>query len=175
MTRLVRAADVAPEPWANGGGTTRKLLGAEDGVWRMSLAAIEHDGPFSSFPGQRRLLTVVDGPVLVLTVDGTEHVVEPRRPFAFDGDAAVTAATPEGAVRALNVIVDPAEVSPFVTVLELGRGARLPLGADQAAFVLQGCATVEGVAAGADCLVVGPGEVGGRATFAVITLARLGP
>lgn len=172
--RVVHVEDVAPQPWDNGGGETRELLRSDDGAWRMSLAAIERDGAFSTFPGRRRLLTVVDGPVLVLSVDGSEHVVEPRRPFAFDGGAAATAAVPEGEVRILNVITDPAAVSAFVTVLELGRGSTLPLGDDQAALMLHGKVSVEGVDAGVGCLAVGPADVVGRATLAVITISRLG-
>ena len=161
----VRAADVRPEPWANGGGTTRELARADDGAWRISLAGIDGDGPFSTFAGRHRLLTLVDGPVLALEVAGEAHVVEPQRPFAFSGDAAVVASVPEGAVTALNVVVDPAVVQPFVTVLELGRGSALPLAADQAAYVLKGDQ--------AGCLVLGPGEVAGRGTVAVVTLERV--
>lgn len=163
MGRVVRSEEVAPQPWANGGGTTRVLLAADDGSWRISLADITGDGPFSTFPDRHRLLTVVDGPVLALEVDGETHVVEPHRPFAFSGDAAVEASVPEGPVRALNVIADPA-VAPHVTVLELGRTSSLPLADDQAAYVLKGD--------GAGSLVVGPGEVSGRATVAVISLDR---
>lgn len=169
---VVRRSAVDPVPWANGGGTTRELLRADDGAWRISLADIDRDGPFSPFPGRARLLTVVDGAVLALVVDGVEQVVEPRRPFAFDGDASVTASVPEGPVVALNVIVDAGVVDPFVTVLELGRGSSLPLADDQAALVLQG--RVEAVDASPYDLVVGPGEVSGRCTLAVITLERSG-
>ncbi|UUZ58495.1 HutD family protein [Nocardioides sp. B-3] len=49
---VVRRSAVAPQPWANGGGTTRELLVADDGARRISLADIEQDGPFSSFPGR---------------------------------------------------------------------------------------------------------------------------
>ena len=161
---IVRAADVRPEPWANGGGTTRELARADDGSWRISLADIDRDGPFSTFAGRHRLLTVVDGPVLALDVDGEAQVVEPHRPFAFSGDATVVASVPEGPVRVLNVVVDPVAVQPFVTVLELGRGSTLPLAADQAAYVLTG--------ADAGSLVLGPGEVAGRCTVAVVTLER---
>lgn len=170
--RVVRRDEVAPQPWANGGGATRELLRADDGSWRVSLADIDRDGPFSSFPGRRRLLTVVDGTVLTLVVDGVEQVVEPRRPFAFDGDAEVTASVPEGPVRVLNVIVDPDVVSPFVTVLELGRGSALPIAHDQAVLVLQGRAQVEGVEASAYDLIAGPADVSGRCTLAVITVQR---
>ena len=95
---VVRAEDVAPQPWPNGGGTTRELLRAADRSWRISLAEIVSDGPFSVFGGQHRLLTVVDGPVLSLDVDGETHVVEPQRPFAFPGDAEVVASVPEEAL-----------------------------------------------------------------------------
>ncbi|MCW2735663.1 HutD family protein [Nocardioides sp.] len=163
MSTVVRSDEVAPQPWANGGGTTRELVRADDGAWRISLADIDGDGPFSAFPGLHRLLTVVDGPVLGLDVDGETHVVEPQRPFAFSGDAVVTASVPEGAVRVLNVVAD-ASVEAFVTVLELGRSSVLPLAADQAAYVVKGT--------DARCLVAGPGEVAGRCTVAVVTLQR---
>ena len=161
---IVRAADVRAEPWADGGGTTRELARADDGSWRISLADIGSDGPFSVLAGRHRVLTVVDGPVLDLDVEGEPHVVEPQRPFAFSGDARVVASVPEGQVQALNVVVDPAVVRPFVTVLELGRGSALPLAADQAAYVLTG--------EQAGCLLQGPGEVAGRCTVAVVTLER---
>jgi environmental stress-induced protein Ves len=162
--RTVRATDVRPRPWADGGGTTRELAVADDGAWRISLADIDRDGPFSSFPGRQRLLTLVEGPVLDLQVDGDAHVVEPQRPFAFTGDATTVASVPEGPVRVLNVVVDPGLVRPYVTVLELGRSSTFPLGADQAAYVLTGEQS--------GTLVLGPGEVGGRGTVAVVTLER---
>lgn len=141
----------------------RELARADDGSWQISLADID-EGPLQVLSGRHRLLTVVDGPVLGLEVDGRTHVVEPQRPFAFSGDATVVASVPEGPVQALNVIVDPLLVSPYVTVLELGRTSALPLAADQAAYVLKG--------AGAGTLVSGPGEVAGRCTVAVATLQR---
>ncbi|WP_199905004.1 HutD/Ves family protein [Nocardioides sediminis] len=171
MATVVRSADVAPQPWTNGGGTTRELLLGPDGSWRVSLADVDTDGPFSTFPGRHRLLTVVDGPVLRLVVDGEEVLVEPRRPFAFDGGAEVSASVPEGPVRVLNVIAEPA-VEAFVTVLELGRTSALPLADDQAALVLQGRASAGDAEAAAYDLVVGPGDVSGRCTLAVVTLQR---
>ena len=74
-------------------------------------------------------------------------------------------------MRVLNVIADPA-VEAFVTVLELGRSSSLPLADDQAALVLQGRAQAGDVEAAAYDLVVGPGEVSGRCTLAVVTLQR---
>jgi hypothetical protein len=171
VVTVVRAEDVAAQPWANGGGTTRELLRAADDAWRLSLADIDSDGPFSTFPGKQRLLTVVDGTVLRLVVDGTESVVEWGRPFAFAGNAEVAASIPEGPVRALNAIVSEG-IDPFVTVLELGRSSVLPLADDQAALVLTGRANVDGAELGTFSLVDGPADVSGRCTLAVITLQR---
>ena len=157
MGPVVRSDEVAPQPWANGGGTTRELATADDGAWRISLADIDRDGPFSSFPGRHRLLTVVDGPVLGAG----------RRRRRARGRAAPPVrlrrrrrrsprSVPEGPVRVLNVIVDPAVVSPFVTVLELGRTSILPLADDQAALGPAGRRRRQRWSPAPDDLVVGP-------------------
>ena len=149
--------------------TTRELARADDGAWSISLDDVDGAGPLAAVAGRLRLLTVVEGPVLDLTVDGEAHVVEPQRPFALSGDATAVASVPEGAVRALDVVVDPSLVQPFVTVLELGRSSTLPVAADQAAYVVSGHR--DGLVSGT--LVLGPGEVTGRCTVAVVTLERV--
>ena len=101
MARVVRSDEVRAEPWPNGGGVTRELARAADS-WRISLADVDRDGPFSRFPGKARLLTVVDGPVLGLEVDGAAHVVEPRRPFAFAGRCTVAVVTLEQSADAVG-------------------------------------------------------------------------
>ena len=45
-------------------------------------------GEFSTFPGMERVITVIDGELLLLTVDGEEHPLEKYRPFRFSGEAA---------------------------------------------------------------------------------------
>ena len=148
---------------------TRELARADDGSWRIGLADVDRVGPFPAVAGRHHLLTVVDGPVLDLEVDGEAHVVEPHRPFALSGDATAIASVPEGPVRVLDVVVDPLLVRALVTVLELGRSSTLPVAADQAAYVVSGHR--DGPAVGT--LVRGPGEVAGRCTVAVVTLERV--
>jgi environmental stress-induced protein Ves len=148
---------------------TRELAAADDGSWRIGLVDVDRDGPLPAYAGRRRLLTVVEGAVLDLEVDGEPHVVEPQRPFAVPGDATTAASVPEGPVRVLDVVVDPALVRPYVTVLEIGRSSTLPVAADQAAYVVSG--QRDGLATGT--LVLGPGEVAGRCTVAVVTLERV--
>lgn len=52
-------------PWKNGGGSTREILrfpeGSDDWHWRLSIADIAADGPFSAFPGYERALTLLEG------------------------------------------------------------------------------------------------------------------
>ena len=65
--RLVRRADLTPRPWKNGGGVTREIAahppeaGLDGFDWRLSMADVASDGPFSAFPGIDRTLTVIEG------------------------------------------------------------------------------------------------------------------
>ncbi|WP_035845339.1 HutD/Ves family protein [Kitasatospora azatica] len=97
------AAERTAVPWRNGGGVTREVASAD--LWRVSLAEIATDGPFSVFPGLWRVLTVVAGPGVELTVaDAPPVTVEPLRPFAFPGDAPTSARLLGGPVTALNLM-----------------------------------------------------------------------
>jgi environmental stress-induced protein Ves len=116
--RLVPADSFRAMPWRNGGGTTWEIArgridgrpkGDNDGEWhwRLSLAEIAADGPFSTFPDVDRLLTVVAGAGIDLTIDGAE----PRRldrgdSIQFRGEAASGCALVAGPTRDLNLMVD---------------------------------------------------------------------
>ena len=112
--RLVPARNFRAMPWRNGGGTTWEIAqgrvdGAPDGDWhwRFSLAEIAADGPFSVFPHVDRLLTVVSGEGIALTIDGAEpRRVERGHAIQFRGEAAIACALVAGATRDLNLMVD---------------------------------------------------------------------
>ncbi|MFJ9416161.1 HutD family protein [Streptomyces sp. NPDC101227] len=110
--RVLRASERVASPWSNGGGVTREIAAHPPGAgwdafaWRVSLADVTRDGPYSPLPGIRRILTVVDGGGLELTVDGTPHLLSGRfRPFAFPGAAATDSRLLDGPVVNLNVMV----------------------------------------------------------------------
>ncbi|HEX5533982.1 MAG TPA: HutD family protein [Actinomycetales bacterium] len=105
--RVLRYADYPVQRWANGGGTTR--LVADGAGWRLSLADVAGDGPFSTFPGTARVLTVVAGAGLRLTVDGVDRLVRPLMPFAFDGAATTSGRLLDGPVMAFNLMTDRAQ------------------------------------------------------------------
>lgn len=87
-------ADYTRQPWKNGKGVTVELARAEaEGaiLWRLSMATVAEDGPFSLFPGIERNLTVISGPGFRLVGDGVALDCRPLVPVAFAGDIALSA------------------------------------------------------------------------------------
>jgi environmental stress-induced protein Ves len=77
-----------------------------DFVWRVSLADVAEPGPFSRFEGVDRIITLVEGPGMVLTVDGTAHTVaEQYAPFPFSGEATTACRLLGGPLVDFNVMV----------------------------------------------------------------------
>ncbi|MHA7290579.1 HutD/Ves family protein [Arthrobacter sp. MDT3-24] len=147
---IIRFAELRSEPWRNGGGVTRELAShpkaasAQDGAWdwRVSIADVSKSGDFSAFPGMERVLTVIDGELLLLTVDGDEHPLEKYRPFRFSGEAAAHGALPTGDIRDLNVIARTGSFKGFTSIIELSKKRAHPVFEGQLAVLLQGQATV---------------------------------
>ncbi|TDV66115.1 HutD family protein [Pseudomonas sp. LP_7_YM] len=115
MTRLtvLRAAHYPRMPWKNGGGSTEEITrDAGDGLegfgWRLSIADIGESGGFSVFPGYLRIITVLQGAGMTLTIDGTEsEALLPSDPFAFSGDSQVACTLLNGPIRDFNLIYAP--------------------------------------------------------------------
>ncbi|UIP19027.1 HutD family protein [Achromobacter deleyi] len=107
MPAPVRASWLAlpPEPWKNGGGVTRKL--AEDAAarWRVSIADIGGDGPYSCFPGYDRVSVVLSGQGVELSGEGAAVSLRPGAPARFAGDTAFQSRLVGGPVRVLNLFV----------------------------------------------------------------------
>ncbi|MEV0703581.1 HutD family protein [Saccharopolyspora sp. NPDC050389] len=104
---IIDSADTTPQPWRNGRGTTRELWAEPAGAdvqWRLSLADLTEDGPFSRFDGVERVFTPVDGGGFELTVDGRPHPADRHRPIRFPGEAAVTVRGLAEPARALNLM-----------------------------------------------------------------------
>ncbi|SEP07041.1 hypothetical protein SAMN04487843_106194 [Methylobacterium sp. ap11] len=110
--RLLRAEDHARMPWKNGGGETVEVAvhpavpGLDGFDWRVSMATVAADGPFSCFPGIDRTLAVFDGAGLELSVEGQgAHRLTPATaPLAFPGDVPAFARLVGGPVTDLNVM-----------------------------------------------------------------------
>ncbi|SOE11222.1 hypothetical protein SAMN06272775_2234 [Streptomyces sp. 2323.1] len=161
--RILRAAGRAAAPWSNGGGVTREIAvhppgaGWDGFAWRVSLADVTRDGPYSPLPGVRRILTVVDGAGLELTVDGTPRLLPGRyRPFAFPGGATTASRLLDGPVVNLNVMLREGRAEGAVEMV--GGGWSLEL---------------EGRAVGGPDLVGGPDAAGGLIVVALEGPTRL--
>ncbi|SEJ38667.1 hypothetical protein SAMN04487917_105272 [Arthrobacter sp. yr096] len=147
---IIRFADIHPEPWRNGGGVTRELAShpkaasAQDGAWdwRVSIADVSKAGEFSTFPGMERVITIIDGELLLLTVDGSEHPLEKYRPFRFSGEAASSATLPTGDIRDLNVIARAGAFKGYTSIVEISKKRAHPVFEGQLAILLEGKASV---------------------------------
>ncbi|GAP61021.1 uncharacterized 21.2 kDa protein in hutC 3'region [Arthrobacter sp. Hiyo1] len=165
---IIRFAELKPEPWRNGGGVTRELAShpkaasAQDGAWdwRVSIADVGSAGDFSTFPGMERVITVIDGELLLLTVDGEEHPLEKYRPFRFSGEAASASALPTGDIRDLNVIARAGEFKGYTSIIELSKKRAHPVFQGQLAVLLEGKASVSPGAEPAESAVSGDGPDG---------------
>lgn len=110
--RIIRAAGCKVMPWKNGGGTTTEIAVAPDGAslsdfdWRISMAHVGQDGPFSSFPGIDRTLSVLTGNGIRLAFGDGETVALDRvtEPFFFAADRAVEGLLVDGPIDDLNVM-----------------------------------------------------------------------
>ena len=102
---------IAPQPWKNGAGLTREIAfgGASSSEfdWRISLAEVERDAPFSAFPGVERCIVLLRGAGMQLrSTDGAiDHALTtPLAPFRFTGDVALTASLVDGPSSDFNVM-----------------------------------------------------------------------
>lgn len=111
---LLRAGDYRRMRWKNGAGWTSEILkvhGSEDRDtndwdWRLSIAEIEADAPFSAFPGVDRELVLLSGNGLRLRFeDGEVHdLLPPHDKLRFAGERAAYGELIDGATRDFNLM-----------------------------------------------------------------------
>lgn len=188
--RVLRAGERAAVSWKNGGGTTREIAAYPRGAgtdgfdWRVSLAEVTRDGPFSVFPGADRILTVVEGAGMDLTVGGRLRRVGARHvPQDFPGDVPTDCELLGGPVVNLNVMYRRDAAAAAVAVVRGERQVPAPAGVVVLAVALEGEVAAAGVAlAPYDAVLLASGEgrrdvhVGleGAGRFALITLCPVG-
>ncbi|WP_262299608.1 HutD/Ves family protein [Microvirga sesbaniae] len=109
--RVIRHHDLVRVPWKNGGGTTAEVAAFPDGSgfetfgWRVSMADVASDGPFSLFPGIDRTLIVVEGEGIALDLEGVSYLLDRDTPtLSFPGDDVTAGRLLSGPIRDLNVM-----------------------------------------------------------------------
>lgn len=96
--------------WKNGLGWTREIMrstpSGDDWDWRLSIAEVDQDGPFSAFPGVDREIVLLSGAGMRLDfADGDSHVLHPPHgALRFAGEQAVNAALLDGPTQDFNVM-----------------------------------------------------------------------
>ena len=133
-------------PWRNGKGVTLEIARVPPAPaefdWRLSLASLDTDGPFSSYPTYQRVVVLVEGAGFTLDfADGSSQVLaEPGAAAVFQGDAEVSCRLHDGPCRDLSLMVRAPGTVLAVQVLDPTQRFKLPaaIGAQRAVFGLAG-------------------------------------
>jgi uncharacterized protein len=110
--RKLGPADFCVMPWKNGGGTTTQLMLEPAGAdmdnfgWRVSMARVASDGPFSVFPGVDRSLAIMEGAGLRIEMqDKPAIALRPASPvLRFAGETPIHATLADGPVTDFNIM-----------------------------------------------------------------------
>jgi environmental stress-induced protein Ves len=161
----LRCAQCRSMPWRNGSGTTleiaREPIAGSDFLWRLSLATVAADGPFSNYTGYRRSVTLIAGEGLRLATADRQPVVLDRvgATALFDGAAPVHCALIAGACSDLSLMVRVPGAIVSVRRFQGDAVQVLPLAAAvlNAVFCLRGSARLVQPKAATDADPMGPG------------------
>lgn len=109
--KILRATDYKTMPWKNGMGSTTEIAihpadaKLDDFDWRVSMAQVASDGPFSSFAAIDRTLLVLEGNGIDLSVAGQPITRITRNTIcSFPGDQPTSATLVDGPIVDLNVM-----------------------------------------------------------------------
>jgi environmental stress-induced protein Ves len=109
---ILRASNHRRMPWKNGGGETVEIAvfppeaDLAGFAWRVSMATVASDGPFSVFAGIDRTLSILEGKGMELDIAGRPSTLltQASHPLAFPADAPTSARLVSGPIVDLNVM-----------------------------------------------------------------------
>jgi environmental stress-induced protein Ves len=109
--RILRREHYRQMPWKNGAGLTEEVMTYPKGSdisdfgWRLSIAHVGADGPFSVFAGIDRTIALLGGDGLILDLpDRSVELAADGPPFAFSGDLVVSSRNVGGPTIDLNIM-----------------------------------------------------------------------
>ncbi len=139
---ILRSADHRIVPWANGLGITADVVLSppppDEWTWRLSIADVTDDVPFSIMAGIDRHIVVAQGVGMALRIDGRPEVRMDRAtpPLPFDGDATTTCRLLDGPIADLNLMVRRSEATGSLRVVRLRDGDVFTAAFDDVAIVV---------------------------------------
>lgn len=144
---ILKAATYRQGLWRNGLGVSWEITeeGGDPFDWRMALARLDADAPFSDYPGIDRVFTIIEGNGIKLEIDGVGAIEAKRyRPVFFPGDRATSCHVVSGPCRALNLFVKRGGFVPDVVITCHGKGDELVLAGLNLLFIIDGEAALDG-------------------------------
>lgn len=123
--RLIRRSAFTTTRWKNGGGVTheavREPAGADEYLWRISVAEIAASGPFSDFAGYRRHMLLLQGDGVRLRFSNGERrdLLRVGDLAEFDGALATECELLGGPCADLNLLTARSVVSAHAHVRRL--------------------------------------------------------
>lgn len=149
---IIRYAELAEIPWSNGLGVTREVARNDGGpgsaafVWRISIARIDGNAPFSALPGVDRSLMALgeDGVTLVVGNADPRHLAL-HEIIRFKGEDDVRPVGITGPSLDLNLMTRRDLASGTMSLCTVTRETALsiPPGETAAAVLLDGALTAE--------------------------------
>lgn len=112
-------------PWKNGLGVTTEIARSpatgDSYDWRISIADVVSDGPFSRFDGIDRIILTIEGEGMILTHPESDHTVplESLEPYRFSGEWGTICKLRNGPIRDFNVMTRRETTRAVLSVLEL--------------------------------------------------------
>jgi environmental stress-induced protein Ves len=108
-------------PWANGRGTSYEIASdrsdAGEWTWRLAMAPVNEDGPFSRIECVNRFLAVVEGAGMLLSVDRKKLQCKPMQVVRFRGDAITEAVLTDGPITDINLMIRRKEAEGEMAVV----------------------------------------------------------
>jgi environmental stress-induced protein Ves len=125
-------------PWRNGLGSTIELLAEtpnknEAFSWRLSIASVANDGPFSDFSGYDRTLLLLEGSGITLNKpNGIFKVLNSSLDYAnFKGEDLIDATLHNGPIKDFNIMTLRSICTSSVTAIDETSESLLNINADK--------------------------------------------
>ncbi len=131
--RIVRRETYRRMPWKNGQGLTEEVTAFPEGAavdgfdWRLSIAHVDADGPFSLFAGIDRTIALLEGEGLALDLPdgGMARLAPGGEPFSFPGEWAISSRNLGGPTVDLNIMTRRGRVGHAMRRLTLDGRRRI--------------------------------------------------